>query len=52
MATDWLTCACATHVIPEGEGVETDLLSHGITHKPLKMLGYGNVRGIDLEHYA
>lgn len=52
MATDWLTCACATHVIPEGEGVKTDLLSHGITHKPLKMLGYGNVRGIDLEHYA
>ena len=21
MFTDWLTCACATHVIPEGEGV-------------------------------
>ncbi len=20
MATDWLTCACATHIIPEGEG--------------------------------
>lgn len=39
MATDWLTCACATHVIPEGEGVKTDLLSHGITHKPLKVLG-------------
>lgn len=52
MASDWLTCACATHVIPEGEGVKTDLLSHGITHKPLKVLGYGNVRGIDLEHYA
>lgn len=52
MATDWFTCACATHVIPEGEGVKTDLLSHGITHKPLKVLGYGNVRGIDLEHYA
>lgn len=52
MVTDWLTCACATHVIPEGEGVKTDLLSHGITHKPLKVLGYGNVRGIDLEHYA
>lgn len=52
MATDWLTCACATHVIPEGEGVKNDLLNHGITQKPLKVLGYGNVRGIDLEHYA
>ena len=51
MATDWITCACATHVIPEGEGVKNDLLNHHITHKPIKVLGYGNIRGIDLEHY-
>lgn len=51
MATDWLTCACATHVIPEGEGVKNDLLNHHITRKPIKVLGYGNVRGIDLDHY-
>ena len=51
MATDWLTCACATHIIPEGEGVKRDLLSNGITRKPIKVLGHGNVKGIDLEHY-
>lgn len=51
MATDWLTCACATHVIPEGEGVKSDLLNHHITRKPIKVLGYGNIRGIDLEYY-
>jgi len=51
MTTDWLTCACATHIIPEGEGVKNDLLTHHITHKPIKVLGYGNVRGIDLEYY-
>lgn len=51
MGTDWLTCACATHVIPEGEGVKGDLLSHHITRKPIKVLGYGNVRGIDMTHY-
>ena len=51
MATDWLTCACATHIIPEGEGVKNDLLNHSITHKPIKVLGYGNIKGIDLEHY-
>ena len=51
MATDWITCACATHVIPEGEGVKNDLLNHHITHKPIRVLGYGNVKGIDLEHY-
>ena len=52
MATDWLTCACATHVIPEGEGVKADLLNHGITHKPLKVLGYGNIKGVDLDHWS
>lgn len=49
--TDRLTCACATHVIPEGEGVKADLQNYRITRKPLHVLGHGNVRGIDLEHY-
>lgn len=51
MATDWLTCACATHVIPEGEGVKNDLVTNRITRKPLRVLGYGNVRGIDLNRF-
>jgi len=51
MATDWLTCACATHIIPEGEGVKNDLIQNGITKKPLKVLGYGNVRGVDMSYY-
>lgn len=49
--TDRITCACATHVIPEGEGVKNDLINYKITRKPLKVLGHGNVRGIDLGHY-
>jgi glycosyltransferase involved in cell wall biosynthesis len=52
MATDRLTCACATHIIPEGEGVKNDLLKNGITKKPLKVLGYGNVRGVDMNKYS
>ncbi len=51
MGTDWLTCACATYIIPEGEGVKSDLLNHHITRKPLKVLGYGNVKGIDLDYF-
>lgn len=51
MATDWITCACATHIIPEGDGVKNDLLNHHITRKPIKVLGHGNVRGIDLDYY-
>ena len=52
MFTDRLTCACATHIIPEGEGVRNDLIDNGITRKPLKVLGYGNVRGIDMERFS
>lgn len=51
MFTDWLTCACATHVIPEGEGVKQDLQQH-ITKKPMHVLGYGNVRGVDMERFS
>lgn len=49
--TDRLTCFCSTHVHPEGEGVKNDLINYKITKKPLKVLGFGNVRGIDLSHY-
>ena len=45
MLTDRITCFCATHIIPEGEGVRNDLLDNGITHKPIKVLGYGNLSG-------
>ena len=51
MFTDWLTCTCATHVIPEGEGVKTDLQCH-ITRKPMKVLGYGNVMGVDMVRFS
>lgn len=52
MLTDRITCACATHVIPEGEGVKNDLIENKITRKPLQVLGYGNVRGVDMEYYS
>lgn len=49
--TDRITCACATHVIPEGQGVLNDLSQH-ITKKPLRVLGYGNVMGVDLWKFS
>lgn len=52
MLTDKVTCFCATHIIPEGEGVKNDLIKNKITRKPLKVLGYGNIRGIDLDFYS
>ncbi|WP_300703458.1 glycosyltransferase family 4 protein [Bacteroides sp.] len=51
MVTDWLTCACATHVIPEGQGVLNDLQRH-ITNKPMRVLGYGNVCGVDMVKFS
>lgn len=50
MFTDWLTCVCATHVLPEGRGVMEDLRQ--VTRKPMRVLGYGNVRGVDMEMFS
>lgn len=52
MTTDRITCSCATHVIAEGEGVRGDLLKYGITRKNVRVLGYGNLRGVDMEYYS
>lgn len=49
--TDKITCACATHVNPEGQGVLNDLTKGGITKKSMRVLGYGNVKGVDLEYF-
>ncbi len=51
MMTDRITCACATHVIPESLGVLDDLKNFGITQKPMHLLGYGNVKGVDLSYW-
>lgn len=52
MLADRLTCACATHIIPEGDGVKNDLIAGKITKKPLKVLGYGNVMGVDMNRFS
>lgn len=51
MLMDHLLCACATHVIPEGQGVMNDLRDYGVCRKPMRVLGYGNVRGVDMEKF-
>lgn len=52
MLTDRLTCACATHIHAEGQGVRSDLLEYGITKKEVRVLHHGNIRGVDLPHYS
>ena len=49
--TDRVTCVCATHIMPEGDGVKNDLINYQITSKPLKVLGYGNIHGINLKYF-
>lgn len=51
MYTDRLTCACATHVNPEGEGVKRDLMIYGITKKPLRIIGNGSICGVDMTYF-
>lgn len=48
---DRIICLCATNIIPEGEGVKNDLIDNKITKKDIRVLGYGNIRGIDLGFY-
>ncbi len=48
---DRLTCACATHIIPEGEGVKRDLETHRITRKPMQVVANGHINGIDPDHF-
>lgn len=48
---DKIICLCATHIYPEGKGVKQDLINYGITKKNLKIIGHGNVNGIDLNHF-
>lgn len=50
MGMERLACACATKVIPEGEGVKKTLIREGITSKPLKVVHNGNINGVDLDY--
>lgn len=49
--SDKLLCFCATNVYPEGIGVKNDLYNNKVTTKELKVLGNGNVNGIDLSYF-
>lgn len=48
---DKLICSCATNIVAEGHGVRNDLIHYNITKKEIRVLGFGNVRGIDLDYY-
>lgn len=49
---DRLICACASRVVPEGEGVKKDLVNFSITKKPLELIGHGNIAGVDSECFS
>jgi glycosyltransferase involved in cell wall biosynthesis len=48
---DRLICYCATRVVPEGQGVLTDLCQYRITNKPLNVIGHGNIAGVDTGYF-
>ena len=47
---DSLVCLLNTHIVPEGQGVKNDL--QPICHKPLQVIGFGNIAGVDLSHFT
>lgn len=46
---DRLICTLNTHLIPEGQGVAKELSA--ICTKPLKVIGHGNIAGVDLSYF-
>lgn len=52
IAMERIACACATRVVPEGQGVKATLEREHITSKPLQVLANGNINGIDTAHFA
>ena len=48
---DRLICACSTIIIPEGNGVKQDLINYGITKKELKVIGHGNIAGVNTDYF-
>lgn len=47
-----LSCFCATNIIPEGNGVLHTLREDGITSKPMRVLHYGNINGVDTKLFS
>lgn len=48
---DRLICFLSTNIIPEGLGVKNDLIDYKITQKNLKIIGNGNIAGIDTNYF-
>lgn len=51
MLMDKLICKLATTVVPESAGVKEILLKNRITNKEINLIGYGNVAGVDVNHF-
>lgn len=49
---DRLISACASEVVPEGEGVRRDLERFNITKKNMNVIGHGNVAGVDTSFFC
>tara|TARA_B100000787_G_C16159711_1_gene280778 strand:- start:632 stop:1345 length:714 start_codon:yes stop_codon:yes gene_type:complete len=43
---------CAKYIVAEGQGVKNDLYSFNITKKDIKIIGDGNVAGVDTSFYS
>lgn len=50
--TDTLTCAFATIVNPEGEGVRKQLAEARVTRKQMHIIANGNINGVDLTRFT
>jgi glycosyltransferase involved in cell wall biosynthesis len=50
--SDRLICHSATKIVPEGKGVKIDLKRFKITSQELKVIGKGNIAGVDMTYFS
>ena len=48
---DRVICALNTHIVAEGIGVKSQLKNKKITEKEIKIIGNGNIAGVDIQFY-
>ena len=48
---DRILCLTSTNIYAEGKGVKNDLIQYRISKKPINIIAYGNVNGIDCDYF-
>ena len=52
MAMEKVSCRLATHVFAVSQGIKDSVYNDNITNKPVKLIGFGSINGIDEDYFS